>query len=285
MMQHIKENLRWHALAALAVAAIVIWIPLFVAGEGKLTVAFLDIGQGDAIYIEAPSGAQAVVDGGPDRSLLRAIGDVMPMGDRFIDVLIVTNPDKDHFAGFIYLLDRYDVGVLILPGTHSDTEAYRELLQKADARSIRRIEARRGMEVALDGATKLRVLFPDRDTSNWKTNDGSIVAKLTYGETSVLLTGDATKLTEGIVEGEDGENLKSDILKVGHHGSRTSTGDALLSLVKPLYAVISAGKDNHYGHPHQEVLAALKKFGVETEVTAEKGTIIFTSDGKLWMHR
>jgi competence protein ComEC len=121
------------------------------------------------------------------------------------------------------------------------------------------------------------ILFPDRDVSNWTSNDGSIIGRLVYGKTSVMFTGDATQKTEGYILGQ---NLKSDILKVGHHGSRTSTSDAFVSAVTPDYAVISDGKDNKYGHPHQETLDTLNKHGIKILRTDLLGTIILDSNGE-----
>jgi len=130
-----------------------------------------------------------------------------------------------------------------------------------------------------DGA-KLTVLFPNQDVSNWETNRASIVAKLVYGDKSFLLTGDSPIKTENILLNLDKEILDSDVLKAGHHGSRTSTSLSFAEVVSPEYAVISAGKDNSYGHPHKEVLDILKKVGSKILSTAESGTIIFETDGK-----
>jgi len=285
-MKHLTHHAKWYVVAVLAAANLFIWQPIFAtSGANELTIAFLNVGQGDAIFIEAPTGNQMVIDGGPDRALLRELGAVMPRTDRSIDVLLVTNPDKDHYAGFLDVIERYEIGAVVMPGTHSDTTAYRELEKKIAEKGIRAVTAWRGMEIALGDGVVLRVLFPDRDTANWKTNDGSIIAKLVYGDTSVLFTGDSTKLTEGIVARLEGEELKSDILKVGHHGSRTSTGAAFLALVQPAYAVISAGHNNRYGHPHAEVMEGLEKAGVETQLTADEGTIMYVSDGKSFVRK
>lgn len=280
-MSAIQKNFHLLVLSALAFAVVAVWQSVFAFGADKnLTVAFLDVGQGDAIFIETQNGNQMIIDGGPDRKVLQEIARLMPFGDRSIDVLVVTNPDKDHFAGFIEILGRYDVGVVIEPGTRPETEIYKEFQAVVAERGVERRIARRGMDVVLDDGVIFNVLFPDRDVSNWNTNDGSIVARLSYGATAVLFPGDATKLSEGIVGKLDGGFLKSDILKVGHHGSHTSTGAAFLSLVRPAYAVISAGAHNRYGHPHNEVISALNKSGAEIFVTAETGTLRFESDGK-----
>lgn len=130
-----------------------------------------------------------------------------------------------------------------------------------------------------DGA-KLFVLFPNQDVSKWETNEASIVAKLVYGENSFLLTGDSPIKTENILLKLDSKILDSDVLKAGHHGSRTSTSLAYAEAVSPTYAIISAGKDNSYGHPHKEVLDILTKVGAKILSTIDKGTIKFESDGE-----
>ena len=124
------------------------------------------------------------------------------------------------------------------------------------------------------------ILFPDRDTDEWETNTASIVAKLVYGNNSFLLTGDSPTAIENYLSMIDGRNLKSDVLKAGHHGSRTSTSESFANLVSPEYAVISAGKNNQYGHPHKEVLDILEKIKSVILKTYENGTISFSSDGE-----
>ena len=138
------------------------------------------------------------------------------------------------------------------------------------------------MRVVLDGKNGvfLEILFPDRDVSGLTTNNGSIVAKLIYGNTSFLLTGDSPKAVESYLVSLDGQSLRSDVLKVGHHGSKTSTGEIFLGYVSPEYAVISSGKNNKYGHPHKETTDALEKFNVSYWKTATAGTVVFRSDGE-----
>ena len=147
--------------------------------------------------------------------------------------------------------------------------------------NIADILAKKGMRLDIGGEAVIDVLFPDRDVSYWATNDGSIVAKLSYGNTSIMLTGDATAKTEKIILEENSvAQLKSSVLKVGHHGSRTSTSPEFVKAVSPIYAFISDGKDNKYGHPHQDTLDTLSKFGAKVFRTDLLGTIIMKSDGQ-----
>ena len=251
--------------------------------KGLLKVAFLSIGQGDSIYIEAPNGAQMIVDGGPAGSLEGPLSEVMPFGDRSVNVLMVTNPDADHFAGFLDLFrDGYDIGAVIEPGTHTGTPTHAQFQKEIADQKIPEIRAWKGMTVDIDkedGVT-FTVLFPDRDVSTWKTNDGSIEGILSYGKTQIMFTGDGTKATEAYVLADnDPAILKSDILKSPHHGSATSSSDAFVSAVNPKWAVISAGYHNTYGLPKQVTLDTYKRHSIETLRTDQQGTIVFTSDG------
>ena len=257
-----------------------------------LTVAFLSVGQGDAIYIQSPSGHNVMFDGGPDNGVLRRLGEVMPFYQRTIDTLVVTNPDKDHMAGFIDILKTYKVGRVIEPGTHSPSATYAELersiVESEKKNGTKKIIGRAGMVLDLGSGAEVVFLFPDQDVSDWATNDGSIVARLVYASTSVMLMGDAPKQTEDYLIEKAKQNsealiLKSDILKAGHHGSKTSTAEEFVKAVSPIYAIISAGLNNRYHHPHPSTIATLKKLGVAILVTFEKGTIIFKSDGQKWL--
>lgn len=274
-------HIRLAILGLLLIATITLWgIVLREERGGLLTVAFLNVGQGDAIYIEAPNGRQMLIDGGPTRSVLSELSKVMPWYDRSIDVLVVTNPDKDHMAGFIDVLKSYTVDAIFESGTVPGTQVYEELQETIANVGVKKILARRGMTIWLNNETRLSVLYPDRDVSGLSSNDGSIVAKLSYGNTSVMLTGDTVSGVEKWLIKLDGKDLKSDVLKVGHHGSRTSTAPEFVGFVAPQFAVISDGVRNRYGHPHKETLDTLAKFKVPVFRTDLLGTIVMHSDGE-----
>lgn len=280
-MQKLWENSHWYLLGLLFAATVLIWYAVVSEDRfGSLTVAFLDVGQGDAIFIESQSGNQILVDGGPDRSVLRQLGRVMPFYDRTIDMLIVSNPDKDHFAGFLDVLRSYKIGAVMEPGTVGASAEYPVFERLIEEERAPRLLARRGQKIWLGGGAVLEILFPDRDVSGVAANSGSIVAKLLYGSTSFLLTGDAPEAIEEYLAQLDGKKIDVNVLKVGHHGSRTSTGETLLGFTSPEYAVISAGKENKYGHPHREVIDRLKQFEVTTLGTYEKGMVMMESDGE-----
>ena len=282
MLIGFRKNARFYSFVALLVATGLVWyVALHEERGGLLTVAFLDVGQGDAALIESPTGTQVLIDaGGPDRSVLRALGRVMPFFDRSIDVVIATHPDQDHIGGLPEVLARYRISHILEPGVAAETAVYDAFEERVEDEGAEHVLARRGTRVELGGGVFLDILFPDRDTTGLETNTASIVAKLSYGTTSFLLTGDSPKQIEEYLATLDGAALDVDVLKVGHHGSKTSTSDHLLGLASPAYAVLSAGKDNRYGHPHQEVLDALGRFGIETVGTYERGTIVFESDGR-----
>jgi len=265
-----------------SIVTIVLWAILISGNlrEGKLTVAFLDIGQGDSIFIESPTGRQILIDGGRDRLVLRQLSKLMPFYDRSINMLVATHPDADHIGGLLSVLKRFDVGVILRPGVKNDTPATESLLKSIAGGATKEILARRGQVYDIGGGAYIRVLLPDRDVSGLDPNDASIVVQVVYGEHKFLLTGDSPKNMEKYLLSLHGDSLKSDVLKLGHHGSKTSSSDLFLAFVAPQYAIISAGKNNRYGHPHREVLEKLERFDIPYFNTAKVGTIVFTTDGK-----
>lgn len=274
----------WIIAGFLALACATVWYALYLIAhdkqEGVLTFAMLDIGQGDALFIEGPTGMQMLIDAGPNTgAVLRALPTVMPWWDRSIDVVLETHPDADHVGGFIDVFERYKVGSFITPGILKDNPTTDALDRKVDGEHVPIYVARRGMVIDIGGGAYVRVLYPEQGVSGWgeRTNDGSIVAQLVYGSTTVMLTGDAAFDTEEKLLGA-GESVESDILKVGHHGSKTSTSDAFIKAVHPSVALISVGAHNMYGHPTQETLSRLSAAGVPVMRTDQEGTIVCTSN-------
>lgn len=285
VLRNFTYQWRWFFLFGFFVACCTIWYAVLHEERGDvLTVAFLDVGQGDAIFIESPTGVQVLIDGGSGNAVLRELGKVMPFYDRSIDVVIATHPDADHIGGLIPVLKRYEVEYILRPGVKNDTPATESLLaliaiERHGVSFYKEVLARREHVLELGSGAYLRILFPDRDASAMEPNTASIVAQLVYGEHEFLLTGDSPEQVEKYLVSLDGKNLRSDVLKLGHHGSKTSTGDSLLGFAAPEYAIISAGKDNSYGHPHKIVLEKLERFKIPALSTAKSGTIIFKSNG------
>jgi competence protein ComEC len=249
----------------------------------ELRVSILDVGQGDAIYIEAPNGRTMLIDGGPRGTLVAPLKAAQTIPKKHIDVFVLTNPDADHFAGILDLMKTYSIGAVIESGTRSTSKSYQSFDRLVTEEKIPRLIAKRGMEIVLDQKQNIKfsVLFPDTSVSGWSHNDASIVGRLTYGARSFMFTGDATALTESIVRvRNDREFLKSDVLKIGHHGSRTSTSEAFLDAVASTYAIVSYGMGNTYGHPHREVVDRVRTRDLTLLETAKEGTITCTTDGE-----
>lgn len=284
IMERLRKYLPYILLISLLILTIGIWFFIFKYNTHNdyLKVVFLDVGQGDSIYIEAPNKKQILIDGGPDAKLLSSLAQVIPFADHSIDMIIATHADMDHIGGFPLLIDNYKITSIIENGAISDTKISSSLEEKILKNKINKIIARQGMRIILDEKKNiyLDILFPDRDISDLDSNDGSIVAKLIYGDNSFMFTGDATIYTENLIEWNEKEiTLHSDVLKLGHHGSRTSSNILWLEKVSPEVAIISAGKNNRYGHPHKELLDRLSNLQIPYLSTAEKGNIIFKSDG------
>lgn len=278
-----RRNKTVYIFVTLSLINIFIWSFYFsVNQKGVMKIYFLDVGQGDAILIEAPNGKEILIDGGPDSGVLRELGRTMGFFDRTIDVVLATHPDQDHIGGLPFVLENYKVKNFIDSVADSGTNSYRELLSLVEEKDIETFYGMRGMVIILDqdNGVYLHVLYPIPDDFKvTETNNLSIVAKLVYGDTSVILTGDAPKMVESMLVSTDGSYLRSPILKVGHHGSKTSTSSSFVRDIDPTYAIVSAGKDNRYGHPNTETINILVKEGVEILETSKEGTIEFRSNG------
>ena len=279
-MRLIKQYFGIGFVAVLLAITALVWYAVFSEEREGLLVGFLNVGQGDAIFIQAPNGNQVLVDAGPNKAVLRELAKLMPFYDRSIDVVVATHPDVDHIGGLPKVLESFHIDLVIEPGVGSDHPAYIEFEKMIQEKDINKVLARRGMRVALDQDAYLLVLFPDRDVAGLNSNDASIVAKLVYGNTSFLFTGDSPKKIEDYLISLSPESIDADVLKIGHHGSRNSTSESFVGYASPDYAVISVGKDNHYGHPHKEVLDILENFGVQIFRTDELGTIVMESNGE-----
>lgn len=212
----------------------------------------------------------------------------MPLGDRTIDAVIETHPDADHMGGLIDVLQRYEVGVFIDPGIEKRNATIDTLQKEVADQQLPHLTARRGMSLDLGGGAHLDILYPDTDVIGYgnKTNDGSVMAHLVYGNTSVLLTADdPIEVEEHMMHIAAPDELKSTLLKVGHHGSKYSTGDAFVEEVAPQAAVISVGAKNTYGHPAPRVLDTLAAHGISVLRTDQEGTLVFRSDGKEFIRK
>ncbi len=273
-----KDKLLWFGLLVLVIITGVVWLTIyFETPEDTLRVSFLDVGQGDSIFIETPNGNQILIDGGANKKVLRQLRKAMPFYDRFIDVVVATHPDLDHIGGLVSVIERFDTGLVIKSPVVSG-ESPEQALNEGTKNEIV-VFGVRGSILELDKGVTLEILSPTMEMKNVETNTASIVAKLTYGETSFLLTADAPKSIEEFII-DMGDDIDVDVLKLGHHGSKTSSSLNFLGFTSPEFAVVSAGLDNSYGHPHQEVLDSLTSLNIPVFSTALLGTITFESDGR-----
>lgn len=239
----------------------------------------LDIGQGDAFLVRTPGGSDLLIDGGPDRRVLTELGAVLPPWDRTLELVIATHDDQDHIAGIAELLDVYSVKTLLRnPQDHPTPFAV--ALDAWNTRGIQVIEAYHGDRIDIEENIWLEVLHPVRGEIYKESNAASLVIMFHYKEMSVLLTGDATmEVEEKILAAGHAHGLDVDILKVGHHGSHTSTSWEFVAATQPEIALISAGVENSYGHPHAGPLARLHRIGAHILRTDVHGRVTCRSDG------
>lgn len=278
-----KFNIRkeYIALSILIIFVIgILFVYFYKPQTNIMKVAFLDVGQGDSIFIQAPNGVQMLVDGGRGGKVLSELSRLMPFGDKSIDVVIGTHPDADHIGGLVSVFENYEVENFIESGARSNSKVFQTLENKINEEKSKRIFGRAGMRIILDRDRNIYfdILYPNQNVQNWETNDASIIGKLVYGESSVMLSGDSPISKELYLVNNKKADLDVDILKLGHHGSRTSSSIQFLQATSPHLSIISAGLNNSYGHPHKEVLDKLKILNIPYLATYKDGTIICQSD-------
>lgn len=279
----LKKTVRWHRWAAVCLLGLLPML-LIVRTNREFTVCFLDVSQGDGIYLETPEGLHILVDGGSSDEKKLYQYTLLPFlkyqGVSRLDIAIVTHPDEDHVSGLKQLLQEDDVsvGVLLLPEIEEELqdEAYRELITLAREHGTKVSVLSQGDRLK-QGQLVMTCLYPYEGIRTEDRNSYSTVLEVCYGEFAMLLTGDIDEVGESYLVREVLQTEKEyDVLKVAHHGSRYSTTEAFLEVVKPRMAVISCGEDNSYGHPHKETLERLEQAGSKIYVTAESGAVILT---------
>jgi len=238
------------------------------------------------LFIETPQGHQILIDGGPDDTILEKLGSVLPFWDRDIDLVILTHPDKDHIAGLIDVLKRYKVEHVLWTGVEKDTQVFNAWAQALA------LENEEGLDIALVQTPQtitwsrtnpnqfMEILSPVSASRKRvkQTNDASIVAKLVFYKNSFLFTGDiTTKIEKELVA--KGVDIDVDMLKVAHHGSKSSSAEAFLAAVSPDVAVMQVGKENRYGHPHNDILSRFERLGIPVLRTDQNGDIVVRSNG------
>ena len=275
---------------ALLAGGVVLWLQVFSPDDENLRVHFFDVGQGDSTLIDTPRGKQVLIDGGPDLDgAVNALAGVLRPGDRTLDLVVITHMDEDHARGLIEVVDRYEVAT-VLTGTAVSDDAvmgpqWEAALQR---KGIEPVQVASGHLVELEPGITLEVLNPPVTPfagTHADRNNNSVVMRLSYGRITYLLSADIEAPAESRLA-RSPDDLKSTVLKVGHHGSRSSTTASFLEKVDPSLAVVSAGDDNRYGHPHREVMDRLtRRLGPEMVFRTDRdGSVELISDGvDLWV--
>ena len=266
-------------------AILIIVITFCISGcsvEIKLTdnsdnvrVHFLDVGQGDSIFIELTDGKSMLIDASTAEYGEGIADYIKDNGYSKIDYLVATHPHADHIGGMQDVVEQLEIGEIYMPKASSTTKTYKNLLKAIKAKGNKIKTAKAGNTIYSDSSLGIDILAPNSDSYE-EINDYSVVIKLVYGSKSFLFTGDAEKLSENEITAD----VSANVLKVGHHGSSTSSSDKFIKRVNPEYAVISCGEGNSYGHPHKETIKTLNKYDVEIFRTDTMGTIIAQTDGE-----
>lgn len=286
-----RRQVRW-ALAPAAAGAAFLLLPLAAAPARGLEVAFLDVGQGDAIAIHTPADRWLLVDAGPadddfDAGARRVLPYLRAHGATRIEALVLTHPHTDHIGGAAAVMRGMAVGRLVEPGLAFGTPVYLRTLTTAETRHVPWAAARQDRVLRIDGV-ELTFLWPPAYVLDAPAdaNDISAVVRLRYGAFSMLLTGDAPAFVEHDLVARYGDGLRASVLKAGHHGSRTASSQEFLETVHPALAVISCGRRNEYGHPAPETVSRLREDGIEVARTDRDGTVTVDVDpgGRTW-HR
>ncbi|MFH0928293.1 MAG: ComEC/Rec2 family competence protein [bacterium] len=253
------------------------------AKDGGLRVRVFDVGQGDAILVETPNDHQILFDGGPDKTILEKLGAALPSSDRSLDAIVLTHPHADHVNGLPAVLERYQVGTVYLAGVVHTTNAYLELLKILNDKKIPVVILEKPEKIDFGDGVVMQFVAPLKSWSGQTLVDlhqAMVVAKIIYGEDSVLLTGDMGQGLEAELIATQ-EDSRAEVLKVGHHGSKTSSSAAFLDAVEPRIALISVGAGNSYGHPHADTLDRLRAVGAEIWRTDLNKDLLVMCDGKI----
>lgn len=243
-------------------------------GDGNLNVFYIDVGQGDCEFIEFPDGRTMLIDAGEHDAADTIIDFLNSRGISKLDYIVPTHPHSDHIGGMQYVLREFDLGTVYLPDAANETVTYDRMLDAIEDGNAKVKEAKAGVSIISEDGLNVDIIAPN-STGYEELNDYSAVVKITYGNTAFLFMGDAEKLSEDEIRAD----VSCDVVKVGHHGSKTSSSTSFVNRTKADYAVVSVGAGNEYGLPKAEVLNRWKKSGAEVLRTDEEGTIGFTSDG------
>lgn len=242
-----------------------------------MSVTYLNVGQGDSELIQV-NGINMLIDAGTNAGANDLVKDLKNRGIKTIDIAIATHPHEDHIGGMDEVLESFDVKSFYAPKVAHTTKTYENMLKAVKNEGLKIKQIKEGTKIDLGKDTQVEVYSPVKSEYE-ELNNYSPVMKISYGQNSFMFTGDAETLVEKEILSEN-KNLKADVLKLGHHGSHSSTSEAFLKAVDPSIAIVSCGKDNKYGHPHKETMSNLKKAGVTVYETFRDGDITISSNGK-----
>ncbi|MBN1992666.1 MAG: DNA internalization-related competence protein ComEC/Rec2 [Anaerolineae bacterium] len=272
-------------VGGMGAVTLLIWLAALGLPDGRLHVAFLDVGQGDAVLITMPNGQQMLIDGGPSATQLNwRLGQKMPFWDRSLEVVANTHPDSDHLGGLVSLLDRYTVAQVLVSDVAGESELFRQWELELAEEQLQPLVGQAGMQLSFGRGVTATILHPGPMVPNSnKANNHSLVLHLQMGRVSFLLPGDIeTPVEQNLVWA--GVPLTATVLKSPHHGSSTSSSEAFLAAVQPQLVVISVGMDNRFGHPSAEILQRYAEHGFTVLRTDKQGTVEFSTDGEsLWV--
>ena len=253
--------------------------------EGEAKIWYLDVGQADSMLLQLPNGNEweyVLIDAGTGQTEEALVSWLQEQGVTDIAAVIATHPHEDHIGGMDAVLEAIPVESLYMPEVKESltptTRCYEQMLDAVEAQQVQAVKGQSGVTVYEEDGVKLELVGPEPQKEYDDLNEYSLVAKLTVGGKSFLFTGDSSEQAEADMI-EAGEDLKADVLKIGHHGSSTATTEEFLQAVNPQVAVISCGKDNSYGHPHEETMQRLQEKAMTIYRTDEDGTILATCDG------
>ncbi|PWX61828.1 MBL fold metallo-hydrolase [Clostridium perfringens] len=242
-----------------------------------LSVTYLNVGQGDSELIQV-NGINMLIDAGTNAGANDLVKDLKNRGIKTIDIAIATHPHEDHIGGMDEVLENFDVKSFYAPKVAHTTKTYENMLKAVKNEGLKIKQIKEGTKIDLGKDTEVQVYSPVKSQYE-ELNNYSPVMKISYGQNSFMFTGDAESLVEKEILNEN-KDLKADVLKLGHHGSHSSTSEEFLKAVDPSIAIVSCAKDNKYGHPHKETMSNLKKAGITVYETFRDGDITISSNGK-----
>lgn len=246
---------------------------------GQLEVSYLDVGQGDAIYVKV-NDYDILIDAGPRSDVEKLMAQLESKNIDDFEILIATHPHEDHIGGMTDVLEKYKVENFYMPKATNTTKTFEYMVNAVSKQGLKIKTINDGTSIDLGSGARIDAYSPIDEVYD-DFNDYSPIMKLTYGETKLMFTGDAEELVEKqVLEKYTSSELKCDVLKFGHHGSSTSSSEEFLNAVSPKYGIISCGVDNKYGHPHKETLEKIQTYSIDTYRTDTEGQIQLLSDGK-----